>query len=165
MRRAIPVTFFTAVLLVVLGLASCGGTSTSTQGSAGGTAAATATATPQPPVVVVKVKSAKVSNKATQVLGDLKGKTLYYFTADKGSQIACTGSCTQLWPPLLAPSGNPAAQTTLPGTFGVVNGPNGRQVTYNGHPLYTYAKDEDAEDAYGQGVDGRWFAATPNLSA
>jgi predicted lipoprotein with Yx(FWY)xxD motif len=115
-------------------------------------------------VKMVKVKSAKVSGKSTQVLGDLKGKTLYYFKADSANQIACTGSCAQLWPPLLVVSGTPAAQTTLSGTFGVINGANGRQATYNDHPLYTYAKDEDSEDAYGQGINGKWFAATPNLS-
>ena len=36
---------------------------------------------------------------------------------------------------------------------------------YNGHPLYTYSKDGDSGDAYGQGIGGKWFAATPDLAA
>ncbi len=161
MRRIRPWIFLSAGLLLAMALASCGGASTyGTQTSA----AATVTATSAPPVVVVKVKSAKVAGKSTQVLGDLKGKTLYYFTADNTTQIACTGSCAQLWPPLVVTSGTPTAQTTLTGKFGVIDGADGRQVTYNGHPLYTYAKDEDSEDAYGQGIGGKWYAATPTLS-
>jgi len=159
MRRVHLGIFLSAGLLLATALAACGGSST-----AGTAAVATATATSAPPVVVVKVKSAKVSNKSTQVLGNMKGKTLYYFTADSAKQISCTGSCAQLWPPLLVASGTPAAQTSLSGQFSVIAGADGRQVTYNGHPLYTYAKDEDSEDAYGQGISGKWFAATPNLS-
>jgi predicted lipoprotein with Yx(FWY)xxD motif len=39
------------------------------------------------------------------------------------------------------------------------------QVTYNGHPLYHYAKDGDAGDAYGQGVKGfgaGWYVLGPS---
>ncbi|RFC74816.1 hypothetical protein [Streptomyces sp. AcE210] len=30
-----------------------------------------------------------------------------------------------------------------------------------GRPLYRYARDDEPKEAYGQGVDGTWFAATP----
>jgi predicted lipoprotein with Yx(FWY)xxD motif len=39
------------------------------------------------------------------------------------------------------------------------------QVTYNGHPLYYYAKDGDAGDAYGQGIKGfgaAWYVLAPS---
>ncbi len=45
------------------------------------------------------------------------------------------------------------------------NGANGNQVLYNGHPLYTYIKDGVAADDYGQGIGGKWFAATSDLAA
>ena len=51
------------------------------------------------------------------------------------------------------------------GKLTVLNGDNGTQVLYNGHPLYTYVKDGDAGDAYGQGVGGKWYVATPDLAA
>ena len=34
------------------------------------------------------------------------------------------------------------------------------QVTYNGHPLYTYSGDSAAGQANGQGIGGVWFAVT-----
>jgi hypothetical protein len=45
-----------------------------------------------------------------------------------------------------------------------MNDANGKQVAYNGHPLYTYSKDSDSGDAYGQGIGGKWFVATPDLA-
>jgi predicted lipoprotein with Yx(FWY)xxD motif len=47
------------------------------------------------------------------------------------------------------------------GTFGTTMRKNGaRQLTYDGAPLYTFVKDKDAEDRYGQGLDvagGYWW--------
>ena len=51
----------------------------------------------------------------------------------------------------------------MTGTIGTVKRPDGStQVTYNGHPLYYYAPDSSAGQARGQGIDGVWFAQTPN---
>jgi len=66
---------------------------------------------------------------------------------------------------MLSPAGTPASDPALPGRLTVLNGANGNQVLYNGHPLYSYAKDGDVGDAYGQGVGGKWFVATPELAA
>jgi predicted lipoprotein with Yx(FWY)xxD motif len=99
------------------------------------------------------------------VLKNSKGLTLYYFKPDTATTVSCTGGCASNWPPLLSPSGVPTSSPTLPGTLSVLNGPNGNQVLYNGHPLYTYIKDGDTADAYGQGVGGKWFVATPDLAA
>src|SRR5690242_15589836 len=137
MRRVHLWGFLATGLLVTMALTSCGGSSTTAAQTSNQAPAATVTATAEPPVVVAKVKLAKVSGKSSQVLGDLKGKTLYYFTADTSTQISCAGSCAQLWPPLLVTTGFPTSQSTLSGKFGVIDGANGRQVTYNGHPLYT----------------------------
>jgi predicted lipoprotein with Yx(FWY)xxD motif len=97
------------------------------------------------------------------VLKSPQGKTLYYLTADSPQQATCTGTCAQLWPPLLAPAGAPTG-VSLPNALGAVDGPNGHQVTYNGHPLYTYSKDTSASDALGQGFGGVWFVATPDVA-
>jgi len=42
---------------------------------------------------------------------------------------------------------------------------NGNQVSYNGHPLYTYGGDSAAGDVKGDGVEGKWFVATPDLAS
>jgi len=99
------------------------------------------------------------------VLKNAKGLTLYYFTPDTASTVACTGACATNWPPLLSTGDTPTSSPSLPGQLTVMNGTNGKQVVYNGHPLYTYAKDGDSGDAYGQGIGGKWFVATPDLAA
>lgn len=159
-RTRVRVYVLLSIALGVL-LAGCGAGTASTHAPS---ATATATATPAP-VVLIKVKTVTVARKHMQVLGDLKGKTLYYFKPDTSTTVACTASCAQLWPPLLAPQGMPTAASTLSGQLNVVAGADGRQVTYNGHPLYTYSRDGDAGDAYGQGIGGQWFVATPDLAA
>ena len=147
----------TASLLAIgagLLLAACGATSTS-----GGTAASTSSSP-----ALIHTASIKVGDKTETVLKTQKGLTLYYFMPDSATSIKCTGGCATNWPPLLATSGSPTSNPSLPGQLTVVNGPNGNQVVYNGHPLYTYSKDGDASDAYGQGIGGKWFVATPGLA-
>jgi len=102
--------------------------------SSGGTASSSGAA-------LIHTTSMKVGDKTETVLKNAKDLTLYYFTPDTATKVACTGKLT------------------------VLNGDNGNQVLYNGHPLYTYTKDGDAGDAYGQGVGGKWFVATPDLAA
>ena len=123
-------------------------------------------ATPPPgTVALIHTASMKVGDKTQTVLKNAKDLTLYYFTADSATKVACTGGCASNWPPLLATSGAPTSSPALPGKLTVLNGDNGNQVLYNGHPLYTYTKDADAGDARGQGVGGKWFVATPELAA
>jgi predicted lipoprotein with Yx(FWY)xxD motif len=140
-------------LAATLVLAACGGSST------GGSA----TSPSSPPLI--HTASMKVGDKTVTVLKNANGLTLYYFTPDTASKIACTGGCASNWPPLLDTSGSPTSNPALPGQLTVLNGANGAQVLYNGHPLYTYNKDKDAGDAYGQGIGGKWFVATPDLAA
>jgi predicted lipoprotein with Yx(FWY)xxD motif len=145
----------TAGVLATLLLAACGGTTSS---GTGGTPATSSTA-------LIHTASMKVGDKTLTVLKDPKGLTLYYFTPDTATTVACTGGCASNWPPLTATSGTPTSTPALPGQLTVMKGANGNQVLYNGHPLYTYVKDGDAGDAYGQGVGGKWFVATPGLAA
>ena len=141
--------------LATLLLAACGGTTGAVTGS--GPAASNK--------ALIHTASMRVGDKTETVLKNDKGLTLYYFTPDTSTKIACTGGCASNWPPLLATTGTPTSNPALPGKLTILNGANGNQVLYNGHPLYTYVKDGDAGDAYGQGVGGKWFAATPDLAA
>ena len=141
--------------VAALSLAACGGTTSTGSGAAASPSSA----------ALIHTASIQVAGKTVTVLKNAKGLTLYYFMADTATTVACTGGCTSNWPPLLSPSGNPTSSPALPGSLSVLNGANGYQVLYNGHPLYTYVKDGDSGDAYGQGVGGKWFAATPDLAA
>ena len=71
---------------------------------------------------------------------------------DMASNTVCTlvGVCQDL--------------ASLPGVLGVVKNANGTQVTYNGHPLYTYSGDSAAGQTHGEGFAGKWFVATPVLA-
>lgn len=112
----------------------------------------------------VNVAMATVQGKREQILTDTKGMALYYFTADTPSKSACTGGCAKMWRPLLSEA-MPTHPAALSGKFGIVNDANGRQVSYNGHLLYTYSGDSSADQAAGDGLYGKWFVANPNLAA
>ena len=159
---------------VVLGaaaalLAACGSTSSPGTGNVKGTSAAANTpagaSTPatasQPAVVAVAMVSVKGTSE--QVLTASSGDTLYYRTSDTATNVTCTGACAGVWPPLLLASGQPSASTSLPDALTVVSGGNGRQVEYDGHPLYTYSGDSGPDQSNGEGVGGVWFVVTPTL--
>ncbi len=139
--------------IAALWLAACGSAPSSS-----------AAASPSSPALI-HTASMKVGDKTEAVLKNANGLTLYYFMLDTATKVACTGACTSNWPPLLATSGTPTSNPALPGQLTVLNGANGNQVLYNGHPLYSYVKDRVAGDANGQGVGGKWFVATPDLAA
>jgi len=104
-----------------------------------------------------------VSGKSATILTNAQGLTLYYRTSDTATNV-CSGGCAQAWPPITLSSGTPTSSTTLPGKLGVETNANGQQVTYNGHPLYTFASDTAPGQTNGQGVAGVWFAVQTNLS-
>lgn len=160
-------------------LAACGSsTNNSPAATATPVTASTATATPAPTATPVPTPTATAApagvsvgtgstTSAGTVLVDAQGRTLYRFTAEASGSIACTGSCVSIWRPLVLPQGQQVSpQGSLPGHFASMARPEGtEQVTYNGWPLYTYSGDTAAGQATGNGVAGKWFAATPNQAA
>src|SRR5512146_2114508 len=83
--------------------------------------------------------------KLGKVVATAQGKTLYLFRADHGTTSACYGKCATFWPPLLA-SGKPAAGPGVSASLlGTTKRKDGKlQVTYKGHPLYTFLEDKAA---------------------
>lgn len=100
------------------------------------------------------------------VLVDAKGFTLYDFHKDKGGKSACYGQCAAVWPPLLTdgePTPGNGAQASLLGTVERTDGTT--QVTYAGHPLYTYAADKKPGEANGNDFSSfgaQWYALLGN---
>lgn len=94
------------------------------------------------------------------VLADADGKILYAFTKDTKDTSACYDTCATNWPPLLADKVD--AQTGVAATLiGYIKRTDGKmQVTYNGMPLYYFAKDAKPGDANGQGVATSWYVVT-----
>lgn len=102
------------------------------------------------------------AQKLGMVLVDSNGMTLYDFHKDKGTTSSCYGACAESWPPMLTegePSvGNGASSSKL-GTTERKDGT--MQVTYAGHPLYTFVEDKKPGEANGNDVSafgGQWYA-------
>ena len=88
-----------------------------------------------------------------KVLVDARGRTLYLFEKDKRGVSACYGACATYWPPLLSPAKARPGSGVRASLLGVTRRANGkRQVTYAGHPLYTYAGDTKAGQTAGEGL-------------
>jgi predicted lipoprotein with Yx(FWY)xxD motif len=113
-------------------------------------------------------KGASVSTATTslgRVLTTSSGHTLYLFLKDKNGKSACSGQCATFWPPLIA-SGKPVAGTGAKASLlGTTKRADGRlQVTYNHHPLYTFAKDTKKGQTSGEAVNAfgaAWYAVSP----
>ena len=121
------------VALVLLGLAVAGA----------GAAAPAATATG------TILKTATIGG--TTVLTNAKGFTLYSFAPDTPAASKCYGSCAVYWPPV---TGTAAASQGVPGRVGTIKRTDGsEQLTYNGHPLYTYIADTAPGQARGNNLN------------
>jgi predicted lipoprotein with Yx(FWY)xxD motif len=94
----------------------------------------------------------------TTVLTNAKGFTIYSFAPDTPTASKCYGSCAAYWPPV---TGTVAAASGLPGKVGTIKRTDGSlQLTYNGHPLYTYIGDSAPGQARGNNVNlngGLWL--------
>jgi predicted lipoprotein with Yx(FWY)xxD motif len=104
-------------LVLVMGVSACGGTTSSGSTPTTATSAPTTAATPTTAsTFTVQTAQATMNGKATTILTNAQGRTLYYFTPDTASKTVCTGACAQTWPPLLfTGTGKPTASTALPG--------------------------------------------------
>jgi predicted lipoprotein with Yx(FWY)xxD motif len=93
-------------------------------------------------------------------------RTVYLFEGDKGSGSSCSGECASVWPPVTSTGAPVASAGAVAADLGTITRPDGtKQVTYNGHPLYFYAKDGDVSDAYGQAIKAfgaSWYVIAPS---
>lgn len=154
-------TAYVLVLLAVAGavvIAGCGGgssssSSTSTESSGGSENASASTGGGGEGTIA----SSEIEGLG-KVLVDSEGMTVYLFTPDKGSTSVCYGGCESAWPPVMAegkPSAGEGAMSTALGTTKRKDG--SMQVTYEGHPLYTFVGDKAPGEANGQEDEGVWF--------
>ena len=93
------------------------------------------------------------------VLTDGRGRTLYLFEKDQPNRSSCTGACSGYWPAATASGALVAGAGTASGQLGRV--PGSQQLTYAGHPLYTFVGDQAAGDTKGEGLDdfgAKWYA-------
>jgi predicted lipoprotein with Yx(FWY)xxD motif len=136
-------------------------------GSSGGSAATGGPSTPSASAAAAggTTLSTRTIN-GTVVLTNSAGLTLYWFVPDTSTTSKCTGSCATYWPPVKGPA---TAGSGVTGTLGTITRSGGEvQVTYDGHPLYTYAGDTAPGQAKGNGLNasgGVWHEMTASGAA
>jgi predicted lipoprotein with Yx(FWY)xxD motif len=157
MRARLSLAVLTASLVALVAVAGCGGgsssTSTSTAGATGGGAA-----------TIDVAKNAQLG----QILTDSKGETVYVFAKDTNGKSACSGSCAGVWPPVTTSGSPKAGKGVVASKLGTTKRSDGStQVTYAGHPLYTYTSDTSPGATTGNGVNSfgaLWYAVRSNGS-
>src|SRR3954454_14329280 len=127
----------------------------------GGTAAANAPATGVPDATI-----AARSTKLGTILVDADGRSLYLFEQDKGATSTCYGACASAWPPVTTDARAIAGAGIDAAKLGTTKRKDGvSEVTYGGHPLYTYAGDATPGDTTGQDLDqfgAEWYVLAPS---
>jgi predicted lipoprotein with Yx(FWY)xxD motif len=115
-------------------------------------------ASPPPPAATGTGTALKTTTiGGTTVLTNANGRTLYSFAPDTPATSTCYGSCAAYWPPV---TGTTTAGQGLPGKVTTITRTDGsHQLTYNGHPLYTYIGDTAPGQARGNNLNlngGLW---------
>jgi predicted lipoprotein with Yx(FWY)xxD motif len=137
-------------------LAACGSSGTSAQAPASAAPSSSSTA------AAVGLKTAKVGGVTE--LTSAKGYTLYSFAPDTSAKSVCNGACATAWPPV-----KPAMASAVKAPFATIKRSDGAtQLTFRGHPLYTFVGDTSPGQASGNDVNqfgGLWHEAPASGTA
>jgi predicted lipoprotein with Yx(FWY)xxD motif len=157
--------------LVALAACSSSGSSSSSSAVSGSSASSSPAgsssgASGSAEAAAVGLKTASIGG--VTVLTNAKGFALYTFAPDTATTSACNGACATAWPPQ-------TALATVKSPYSSIKRSDGStQLTFNGHPLYTFTGDTAPGKASGNGVNafgGLWYevpasgAAAPTGSA
>jgi predicted lipoprotein with Yx(FWY)xxD motif len=164
-----PLFAFAALaLLAALAFGGCGSSDNSNSGGAYGSGdESTKPASSETPESgAAAIVSTATVPKLGKVIVDAKGFTLYDFHKDKGGKSACYGGCAKVWPPLTTTGEPEAGEGAMTSKLGTIKRKDGTlQVTYAGHPLYTYTADRKPGDANGNDFSSfgaEWYALQPS---
>ncbi|MFJ2022322.1 hypothetical protein ACIODW_00735 [Streptomyces sp. NPDC087897] len=140
---------------LALGLVACGSGSDGDTAGSGGHKAPSRSATGTEVTVA--------DGELGSILVDGRGRTLYAFTKDKETTGTCAAECIAVWPALTTHSPAAAGKGVERSLLREASQPGGAvQVTYGEWPLYYYVGDMVPGDVNGQGLDGEWFAVSPD---
>lgn len=148
-----------AVAAAAAGLAACGSSGTSSTASSGSSSASGGSTTTSATAAAVTAAGLKTTTIAgAKVLTNAKGFVLYSFGPDTKTMSKCTGTCATNWPPV-----KPGSGMTVKSPFATIKRSGGAtQLSFLGHPLYTFVGDSAAGQAKGNGVNadgGVWHEA------
>jgi predicted lipoprotein with Yx(FWY)xxD motif len=149
--RSSTIVLAAALAAVALTLAACGGGVTTLS---------------SPPTTDVSLTLTTQHSPVGPILATGGGNTLYDFVPDTPTRSACLNDgCVFQWPPLILKGPirvGPGVDRSLVGTLKRPDGSS--QLSYNGHPLYTYNLDVKPGMVSGQGIDqdgGPWYVLSP----
>lgn len=150
-----------AAAIVTLAIAGCGSSGDNVKASA--PAGSMKVSAPSGASATVDVRSAGLGS----YLVDSQGRTLYLFEKDKNGKSACSGACATNWPPLLTKGKPKASGSVKASKLGTTKRSDGTtQVTYGGHPLYTFVADKNKPGSTkGQELDAfgaEWYVVGTN---
>ncbi len=144
-----------SIAAAVVVLAACG---SSTASNSGGTSGGGSTASSSSGGGATTTSNSKVVTNSA-------GFTVYWFALDTPKKSNCNGTCVAFWPAVPA-SAHLTNMSSLTGTFGSITRSDGsKQLTYMGHPLYTFKLDTAPGQDHGNGKTlqgGKWWAMTPS---
>ncbi len=155
-KTSLVLALFALVGAIVIAGCGGGGSSSSTAESSGGESGATPAGNSGGGGEGT-ISTAEISGLG-KVLVDSEGMTVYLYTPDEGSTSVCYGGCEAAWPPVVAEGKPTAGEGAMFSALGTTKRKDGTmQVTYEGHPLYTFAADKGPGEANGQESEGTWF--------
>lgn len=115
-----------------------------------------------PPTTDASLTLTLQHSPAGPILATGGGDTLYDFAPDTPTHSAClSATCVFDWPPLIDDAAVKVGKGLDPALVGKVHRPDGSlQVSYGGHPLYTYNGDVSPGVVMGQAINqdgGLWY--------
>jgi predicted lipoprotein with Yx(FWY)xxD motif len=167
-------TYAFALLAVAaaVAIAGCGSSSNESGGAYGGGGSSsssektTSSAEGGSNSGVAAVLTVASAPKVGPVLVDAEGFTVYDFHKDKGTTSSCYGACASGWPPLTTEGAPQTGEGAMSSKLGTTKRKDGTmQVTYAGHPLYTFVEDKKPGEANGNDVSAfgaQWYALKGN---
>lgn len=148
-----------ATLAAALTLAACGG--------GAGPGGANATVLSAPPTTDNSLTLILEHTSDGSFIATGSGDTLYDFAPDTPHHSACLNDgCVFQWPPLVANGPITVGAGLHQNLVGTLKRPDGStQISYGGHPLYTYNNDVSRGMVTGQAIDqdgGLWYVIGPS---
>ena len=148
-----PSRMLVSFLFCSVVLAACGGSySSPASGGSGGTLSGSG------------MKLTTASSGYGTVLALSNGQTVYMFTADTTTSSACNSTCVTIWRPVAGGKVVGGAGVSGANLGSISRSDGSKQLTYNGHPLYTYVGDNSSGSVSGQNINsfgGHWYLVSP----
>jgi predicted lipoprotein with Yx(FWY)xxD motif len=156
---------FAAVLIA----AGCGGSSSSKSSSSStpASSAASASVTTTTAAAASGSTLSVAKNGGKDMLVDAAGKTVYLYVPDASNTTSQVPSGLKaLWPAVTATGASTVGAGLDASKIALQAQPDGsKQVSYNGHLLYTFTNDTAPGDAKGQGLGNIWYTLSASGDA